>query len=424
MQTGISNEDHNADKIIDGLFRGYFSKAVAALTRIFGTHQIELAEEVVQESLLKAVMLWRINGIPQKPEAWLYKTAKNLAIDALRREKNLSSKKDEIAYELEYHFTPAFDIQSDVLIKDDQLKLLFISCHPLLSYEAQLCLTLKVVAGLSVEEIARAFLSNAETIAQRIVRAKRKIREARLPFELPPPGQLPQRLDAIFNVIYLLFNEGYGAMEGEQLVREDVCAESVRLMSLLLKHPLGNTPKAHALMALMLLQVSRIPARVDKDSAMVLLPEQDRSLWDQNIIRLGIHHLKLSKAGNDLSTYHLQAGIAASHSLAVRYEETDWQIILWYYDKLVEQSPSPIFALNRAIALSFVKSAEEALIALEALNKEKKLQSYYLYFAILADMQLRCGQKEKAVGSYIEALSLAGTKPEKDFLLKKINVLK
>lgn len=411
---------YKADDVIDGLFRGYSSKAIASLTRIFGAQHMELAEEVVQESLLKAVLTWRVNGTPPNPEAWLYRTAKNLAIDALRRLQNFDSKKEDIAHHLESSFVPQYELADEGYIHDDELKMLFMCCHPLLPYEMQLCLTLKVAAGLSVDEISRAFLSNPETIAQRIVRAKRKIRENDLRFELPSVAELPKRTDAVLNVIYLLFNEGYGAHEGERLVREDLCAEAIRLMSLLVKHKTGNVPKAHALMSLLLLQASRLEARLDEEG-IVLLQDQDRSLWDMQMVQLGMHHLKLSGTGNELSTYHLQAGIAAIHCLSDSYEATDWSKILWYYDELMRLYPSPVFALNRAVAVSYVTGAADALDILYTLREEPKLNNYYLFFATLAEMQLRCGYRDLATESYIEALSLVRTAPERKLLLRKLD---
>jgi RNA polymerase sigma-70 factor (ECF subfamily) len=310
------------------------------------------------------------------------------------------------------------------LFNDDRLKLLFIACHPQLPYEGQLCLTLKVVAGLSVEQIAKAFLSSPQTIAQRIVRAKKKIKELAIPFEMPPQKDLSGRMEAVLNAIYLLFNEGYASFEGEELFRVDVCREAIRLVSLLVEHPAGNIPKVHALKALLLLQASRLPARIAADGAMVLLPEQDRTLWDQTLVQQGIYHLGLARNGTELSSYHLQAGIAACHCLAKSYEQTDWPSILWYYQQLLCLSPSPIFALNQAVALSFVEGDAVALKALESLQKEPRLQNYYLYYATIAQMQLRCNHPAQAIESYIEALSLARTKPEKALLLKKLAACK
>jgi RNA polymerase sigma-70 factor (ECF subfamily) len=409
-----------ADYILTGLFKGYFPKAVASLVRIFGARHISLAEEVVQESLLRAVKVWRVNGIPANPEAWLYQTARNLAIDVLRREKNLELKKKEIAYKLAHAFYPSQELADPAAFRDDLLKLLFIACHPLLPYESQLCLTLKIVAGLSVEEIARAFFCSPETIAQRIVRAKRKIKEAGLGFKLPPAGDLTTRTDAVLNVIYLLYNEGYSALQGQELVKVDICKEAIRLACLLVEQRIENVPKAHALLALMYLQSSRLPARIAEDGSMVLLPDQDRNLWDQTLIRHGMYHLHLAGHGTELSPYHLQAGIAACHCLAKSYAETNWPGIVWYYQELICQNPSPVFALNQAIALSFVEGATAALAALQALQTQPKLQSYYLYHTALADMLMRCHQKEQAIESYVEALSLARTAPEKAFLMKKL----
>lgn len=409
--------------LLDRLFRDHYTKTVAVLTRCFGTARLELVEEAVQESLLRAVKTWPHTGIPSHPEAWLYRTAKNLAIDALRREQNLQRKKKHILSEGISIIFPEPEYLDSNHIKDDQLKMLFICCHPVLSRESQLCLGLKTLCGLSVSEIARALLSNEPTIAQRIVRAKRKIKEEKLPFELPHPSQLPDRLDSVLRVLYLLFNEGYSAYEGDLLLREDLCFEAIRLVSLLLSSPAGNFPQVHALQALFLLQASRLPGRLNAEGHILLLANQDRNIWDQVLIRRGIYQLQLAKEGNELSTYHLLAGIAACHCLAKSYEDTDWPTILWYYEELVKISPSPIHAMNRAIALSQVAGTPAGLEALLNLSNGPFLKSHYLYYASLAEFYKELKNYQEASDHCLEALALVKTAPEKELLIRKLKEL-
>jgi RNA polymerase sigma-70 factor (ECF subfamily) len=298
--------------------------------------------------------------------------------------------------------------------------MMFTCCHPCLSREVQVALTLKTLCGLSVPEIAKAFLAEDATIAQRLVRAKRKIRDEKIPFEMPATRELAPRLDAVLEVLYLLFNEGYNAHEGENLVRQDLCAEAIRLTSLLVEHPLGDKPKVHAMLALMLLQASRLPARVDVEGNLLLLAEQDRPRWDGNLIQLGFHHLDKAAQGDELTEYHLQAGIAACHAIAPSYAATNWQQILSYYDELISLTRSPIVALNRAVALAMLNGVDAGIKELENLSNLPAMQSYYLLPATLADFYLQTGERQKAAEYYHQALALASTEPERRFLLRKL----
>jgi RNA polymerase sigma-70 factor (ECF subfamily) len=273
---------------------------------------------------------------------------------------------------------------------------------------------------LSVPEIAKAFLTPETTIAQRLVRAKRKIRDEKIPFEMPATKELSARLDAVLEVLYLLFNEGYNAHEGENLVRQDLCTEAIRLTSLLVEHPVGDQPKVHAMLALMLLQASRLPARVDAEGNLLLLAEQDRTQWDRNLIRLGFHHLDEAAHGDQLTEYHLQAGVAACHAVAPSYAATNWQQILSYYDELISLTRSPIVALNRTVALSMLNGVEAGIKELESLGNLPAIQSYYLLPATLADFYLQKGERQKAAEYYQQALALVSTEPERRFLLRKL----
>jgi RNA polymerase sigma-70 factor (ECF subfamily) len=406
-------------QLVDHLFRHQSAKIVSTLTRIFGLAHLDLAEDVVQETLLKALRQWPFHGVPQNPGGWILQTAKNLAIDTLRREASFRDKAEAIAYQLEQdmHSTDEPDTNE---LQSDQLAMMFTCCHPSLPREVQIALTLKTLCGFSVTEIARAFLAEEVTVAQRLVRAKRKIRDENISLELPEPAVLHQRLAAVSEVLYLLFNEGYNAHEGENLVRHELCAEAIRLTALLVEHPVGDRPRAHALLALMLLQASRLPARVDAEGNLLLLAEQNRALWDRELIQRGLHHLEQSAQGEELSEYHLQAGIAACHVVAPNYTATDWKNILGYYDGLMEINHSPVVALNRAVALAMLEGPRAGIKELERIGKLPQMQSYYLLPATLADFHRQSGKPEKAVAYYQQALTLACTEPERRFLLRKL----
>ncbi len=308
----------------------------------------------------------------------------------------------------------------DSVLADDELRLIFTCCHPILSQEAQVALTLKTLCGFNVSEIARSFLTNEPAIAQRLVRAKRKIKEKGIPYDVPEEAELENRLQSVLGVLYLLFNEGYNAHVGEDLIRQDLCDEAIRLTSLLASSSVGNQPPVHALLALILLQGSHFPARVDPEGNLLLLAEQDRSLWNKEMIQLGLHHLNLSAEGEDLTTYHLEAGIAACHAVSPTYEATDWSRILLYYEDLLAQNRSPVIFLNRAVAVSMLHGPDAAIQELKAIDNLPSMKSYYLYPATLAELYMRKGEKISAAENYRRALELAGTEPEKRFLLRKL----
>jgi RNA polymerase sigma-70 factor (ECF subfamily) len=406
-------------QLVDHLFRHQAAKIVSTLTRIFGLAHLDLAEDVVQETLLKALRQWPFHGVPQNPGGWILQTAKNFAIDTLRREASFRNKAEAIAYQLEQDMRVTDESDANEL-QSDQLAMMFTCCHPRLPREVQIALTLKTLCGFSVAEIAKAFLAEEATIAQRLVRAKRKIRDDKIALEMPAPWALHKRLDAVLEVLYLLFNEGYNAHEGENLVRQELCAEAIRLTSLLTEHRAGDKPKAHAALALMLLQASRLPARVNAEGDLLLLTEQDRSRWDRRLIHLGLHHLAQSAQGEELSEYHLQAGIAACHAAAPNPEATDWQSILAHYDTLIEINPSPIVALNRAVALAMIQGPEAGIKELKRISSLRQMQSYYLFPATLAEFYKQKGEPKKAGEYYRQALNLAGTEPERRFLQRKL----
>jgi RNA polymerase sigma-70 factor (ECF subfamily) len=378
---------------------------------------LDLAEEVVQDALLKALEVWPFQGIPANPSAWLIQVAKNRALDLIRRETSLAEKIPDLARAFPEQSMPSSFNEFD----DDQLSMMFLCCHSSLACELRVALTLKTVAGFSVREIARAFLAPEATIAQRLVRGKRQIREERIDFEMPSGQELRARLDSVLEVLYLLFNEGYSAHEGDSLLRADLCGEAIRLAGLLASHPASDLPKTHALLALLLLHASRLPARVNAEGDLFLLRDQDRSLWNRQLIAEGLIELDKSAEGDELTSYHLQAGIAAQHALASSYDATDWEDIAEQYDQLYQMDPNPVVALNRAIALSRWKGPEAGLAALAQIEHHPALAHYHLLPATLGELSNELGQQEKAAAYYKAALECVCTEPERRLLQKRLS---
>jgi len=394
---------------------------VATLTRIFGVENLNLAEDVVQEALARALQTWPFYGVPKNPSAWIMRASRNLALDVVRRRKVFQNKQAEIIRLMDRDGVgPDEAIFSEDEIADDRLRLMFVCCHPAIPADAQVALALKTLCGFGVTEISRAFLTTDAAIAKRLTRAKQKIRQARIPFEIPGAKELGQRLDGVLQSLYLLFNEGYKASSGENLVREELCNEAIRLTGLLAQHPIGNQPKTHALLALMLLNAARIPTRVDSEGNLLRLKEQDRIRWDQATIARGMFHLAQSAAGDELSEYHLQAGIAACHCAAKDYESTDWQQILSLYDRLIEFDQSPVVALNRAVAIANIHGPRAGLQTVEGIRGLDKLSSYYLLYAVLGEFEMRTGKLQSAAEQFRRSFELAETKSERAFLLKRL----
>ena len=407
--------------LVDHLFRRCSGQMVAALARALGPENLDLAEEVVQDALLRALQVWPHRGIPPNPEAWLQRTARNRAIDVLRRRENLRGKLrsvDGIPWRdgADRERAPALE----GAIGDGELAMIFMCCHPALPPESQLALTLKTVGGFGVAEIAGALLAKDATVAQRLVRAKRLIAERGVALELPPAGELTARLDAVLKVVYLMFNEGYSAHRGARLVRADLCGEAIRLAELMARHPATDRPETHALLALMLFQASRTRAREDADGALVLLADQDRALWDAELIGRGFRALDGSARGDRITAYHVQAAIAACHAAAPCWERTDWSRILDLYDELVELEPTPVTRLNRAVAVAMVRGARAGIEAAEAVTGEAGLQRYHLLPATLGELWLRAGVPRRAAEYYSRAIELPCTEPERRFLEKKL----
>jgi len=405
-------------QLVDHLFRREAGRMVAALTRVFGAENLALAEDVVQDSLIQALRTWPFRGVPENPGGWLMQVARNRALDLVRREASLAGKEGAIR-DWTASLNPG-DREGEAL--DDQLRMLFICCQPAVPREARVALTLKTVGGFGVPEIARAYLAKEATIAQRLVRAKRKIQEIRPPFEVPPPAELPAALDSVLEALYLMFNEGYAASGGEELVRREVCAEAVRLARLVAEHPALDMPRAHALAALLLFQAARNPARVDLEGNLMLLSEQDRNLWDRGKIVAGFHHLDRAARGTGISTYHLEAGIAAVHASASSYEETDWPYILELYDSLFALKPSPVVALNRAVALAMAQGIAVGIAAVEAIQSPA-LAAYYPLPVTLGELYARAGDTERAARSFRTALELESPGPVRRRIQERLESL-
>ncbi len=390
---------------------------VAILTRIFGVEHLTLAEDVVQEALARALQTWPFYGVPKNPSAWLMRASRNLALDVVRRQKVFRDKEPEIVRLIERPMpSPDETIFEEQEIADDRLRMMFVCCHPLIPSDAQVALALNTLCGFSVTEISRAFLATDAAIAKRLTRAKQKIRDAKIPFEIPIGEELAARLDGVLQALYLLFNEGYKASSGEKLVREDICEEAIRLTSLLAGHAVGNQPQVHALLALMLLNAARLNARVDADGNLLRLREQDRSSWNHAMIARGMFHLTQSAKGDDLTAYHLQAAIAACHCSAPDWQSTDWPRILSLYDQLVKLDDSPVVALNRAVAVAEVRGPAEGIKSVAAIPDQKSLGAYYLFYAVLAEFEIQLKDFPAAAEHLRRALQLTEIKSERALL--------
>jgi len=410
-------------RAIDAVWRIEAAKVIAALTRM--VRNLDLAEDLAQEALVVALEKWPAEGIPPQPGAWLMMTAKHRALDYFRKTDLNSRKHEELARELNEleRTTPDLVTPMDDLIGDDVLRLIFISCHPVLSMESRAALTLRVVGGLTTDEIARAFLTPEPTIAQRIVRAKKTLGQKNVPFEVPRGLDLAARLSSVLEVIYLIFNEGYSATAGEELIRTSLCEEALRLGRVLAELD-APEPEVHGLVGLMEIQASRSRARVNANGEVVLLMEQNRALWDQMLIRRG---LTAVERANGLTRargpYQLQAEIAACHARAMTAEATDWGRIVALYDVLARADPSPVVRLNRAAAVAMADGPAKGLAAIDDVIAGGELDAYYLAHSARADMCRRLGRIDEARASYRRALELARLEPERRFLQGRIDEL-
>ena len=392
---------------------------VASLTRLLGAKHVDLAEDIVQETLLKAMHEWSFRGVPDEPAAWLYRVARNLAVDKLRREARGLELLKENAALLRSEWTLSSTV-SDVFaapaIADDQLRMMFACCHPAIPREQQVALALKTLCGFSVPEIARAFLTNVETINKRLYRAREAFRELGR-IEIPTADDLVPRLEHVLATIYLLFNEGYNSTDHEDLIREDLIEEALRLGDLLTRNAATDHPEVHALLALMLYNAARSPARMDADGAIVLLQDQDRSQWDRQLISLADAHLHLAASGDRMAIYHPEAGIASMHAHAASFSETNWRAIIAFYDELQQMSPSPVVLFNRAIAVAQLHGAAAGLRALDAVED---MAGSHLYHAARGDLLRGMDRMADAIAAYQVAVSLTRSPAEEVLLRKKL----
>lgn len=402
-------------RTIEGIWTIESAKIIASVARI--VQDIGIAEDLAQESLVVALEKWPESGIPEKPGAWLMIVAKRKAIDFLRRNKLRNQKYAEMGREMKsYKIEDDFSYEE---IKDGLLRLIFTVCHPMLSREAQVALTLKLLCGLKTEEIAQAFLVSDSTIAQRIVRAKRTLTASKVPFEIPDNIEISGRLSAVLNVIYLLFNEGYTSTVGENLIRPTLCNEAIRL-GRMLSELLPKESEVHGLIALMEIQASRFKARIGPNGEPILLQDQNRALWDHLLIRRGLSQLqRVEKLGFGFGVYSLQAAIAACHATARTASETDWEEISALYDGLAQVAPSPIVELNRAVAYSMAYGPATGLEMVDTLKEEPSLKRYHLLPAVCGDLLLKLGRMEEAHAEFNLAASLTQNERERSFLLKR-----
>jgi RNA polymerase sigma factor (sigma-70 family) len=412
--------DHT-DKLVDHLFRREAGKMVAVLTHFLGLPNLQLAEDVVQDAFIKAMQAWKINGPPEKPEAWLLQTARHKAIDLLRRKELYNRFTRLEVHELEDAADQFFHPQE---ISDSQLRMIFACCHPSLKQEDQVALTLKIVSGFSMPEIARALVTNEALVQKRISRARLFLRDNQVVLEIPAGNDLQQRLESVYTVLYLVFNEGYNSLKTDELIRRDLCAEAMRCCKLLTEHERIRQPMANALLSLMCLHAARFESRIGTGHNIILLREQDRRLWDRKLIQVGFNYLNASSDGEQISSYHVEAAIAAEHCLADHFDNTNWERLLQLYELLREVKPGPITELNRAIALAQTGETEAAISAILSIpGIEQLMLTNHQYSAALGDLYKRLSNRIKAKEYLSKAYQLTPSVAEKKLLLLRLDEL-
>ncbi len=406
-------------QLVEHFFRHETGRLHGTLIRLLGVQNLALAEDIAQEAMLRALRTWSMGGVPENPSAWITRVAMNLARDALRHQRMSAAKESAIITYLDQTIASSSSGRpSEHEIRDDALRLMFVCAHPAIASDAQVVLALKVLCGFSTAEIARAFLSSEAAIEKQLTRTRQRIQEAGIGFEIPEGEDLAPRLHGVLATLYLLFNEGYKASSGDSLLRVELCREAIRLAALLVAHPAGDQPRSHALLALMLLSSARFSTRLDDTGDLLRLDAQDRSQWDQALIDRGLRHLAAAASGEELSDYHLQAGIAACHCLAADSASTDWKRILRHYDQLHRRNPSPVIALNRAVAVARVHGPEAGLEAIEQMPRPELIRANHLYHAVIGELQQQLGRYAAAAASYRRALELVQVGPEEKHLAR------
>ncbi|CAN5320274.1 RNA polymerase sigma factor [soil metagenome] len=416
------------DQLAAHLFRTESKKMVAVLTKIFGTENLGTAEDVVQDTLLQAMNTWKLKGVPDNPTGWLYRVAKNKAIDIIRRNKHSLqfdfSDNEKILLTSEYTLASTMEnFWKEDFIKDDLLRMMFACCHPGISKENQITLMLKTLCGFSTMGIAKAFLTGEDTVSKRLYRTKEFFRKEKIKFTLPSGDEIQERTDAVLNTIYLIFNEGYNSTNSEELIRTDVIAEAILLCKLLTENELTQQPEVFALMALMCFHSSRSESRLTPAGEIILLPMQDRSKWNKQLFDEGNEYMNKAATGEAISTYHIEAAIAYEHCSAKTFKDTNWKKIAEYYEWLFKTSPSPVNELNKTIAIMELHGPAEALRAFNAIHEKKKLESYYLYHSLLGEIYSRLHNLSAAKNSFNKALKLTHSDQEKNVLRDKILAL-
>ena len=418
----MPSTEESSQQLVDHLFRHEAGKMIAVLTRIFGIHNMELVEDTVQETFLKALQTWKFQGPPDNPSAWLMRVARNQAIDLIRRQQKLADISEELALKLQSETESTIgQFFLDTEIADSQLSMIFTCCHPALNPEDQIALTLKTVSGFGVQEIAKALVSREDTIQKRLSRARAYIKAHDIRFEIPVGQALQERLDTVYTVLYLLFNEGYNSSKADELIRYDLCAEAMRLCKLLMDHKAGGLPASFALFSLMCFQSSRFDSRMGDDHTIILLEHQDRSKWNKELIQAGYYYLNQSSQGEYLSVYHIESAIAAEHCLSPDFASTNWESLLRLYDCLLEHKPTPIVQLNRAILLAQLKDLTGAIdTILDIPRINELLKNHYIYPAVLGDLYAKAGNAGEAKRYLQDAYQLTPSLAEKKLLREKM----
>ncbi|MBO0948039.1 RNA polymerase sigma factor [Fibrella forsythiae] len=410
---------NESGRLVDHLFRHEAGRMTSVLAHKLGVDRLELAEDIVHDAMVQALQSWPFHGIPDNPRAWLYRVATNRALDVIRRENRFQQIKTSVDYldQQDTNDDMAHALFFDEAITDSQLRMLFAICHPAITPESQTAMCLKILCGLSYHEIANAFLTSDDTIAKRIYRAKEKIKQDGIQLDVPTGTYLAPRLATVLKTVYLLFNEGYNSSHPDTLIRRDLCDEAMRLALLLTEIPHTHVPAVDALLALMCFQTARFDARTDDQGGIVLLADQDRHRWNQLLIRRGHTYLNRSAEGNELTDYHLEAGIAMLHSSAPTFAATNWPMVLHYYDLLLSRKPSPVVALHRSVALAEVAGPAAAIEAIISLTE---LATNRYYHAVLGDLYERTLQHDLARQHYSQSLSLTTSAPERQLLEQKL----